>query len=404
MAAPLPRTGTILSSSAAGITEESTPLTTTTTKTATTSSLLPDWTKIELHEDDRPGPNSNARATAAVSSHPTKKRRQRNTRQDTLYWKGRAGPDYYKFVCQIQLVFTSAYISLLLLTVFPHMYHETSSTVQFIVFVIVSLLPFGLLLYTLQESVEYMTIVSNVGVHRMPQTVAQVIREGKVDRVIRSVVLMQKLQLAAANASTKASTTQGRKRDKKSSTSTSSSSLSINQTVELENAGKSFDAMDITGDGHLSVDELKVLLGAVGAPTTDEALNDILSLLDSDQDKDISKDEFLDFYLHHILSSPDDGNNHSKKYGDGNSAAKKELHALGKNIFRQFDRDGSGTITLSEFKAIIESFNVGLSIDELGSLVNEIDEDNTGCIGEHEFVALLENHRHLFQTHHLPPL
>ncbi len=66
----------------------------------------------------------------------------------------------------------------------------------------------------------------------MPQTVAQVIREEKADRVIRSVLLILKLQLAAATIASTPFT----KRDR-----SSPSPLSVDQTVKLSNAGKSFD-------------------------------------------------------------------------------------------------------------------------------------------------------------------
>lgn len=336
-------------------------------------SSLPTWTKIEFHEKDR------------TSDGPHKLGAKRGTRQDSFYWRGRDGPRHYRFVFQIQLVFTSAYISLLLMTFYPHMYRETSGA-EFVLFVVGSLLPFGLLLGSLRRSAAYMTVVSNIGAHRMPQTVAQVIREEKTARVVRSVVLVQKLQLlAAAPPPPKGPLTMRG----------SYSPMSAGQTLELESAGKAFDAMDKSGDGHVRAGELKDLLRALGAPTTDQSTGSILRLLDADQDGAVSRDAFLDFYRRNILSS---GEKKSKK------AVDREMKDLAGRIFRQLDRDRSGSMSLSEFKAIIESCNVGFTIDELGDLVNEIDEDNTGSIGEHEFVNLLDKHRSLFQTYHLPPL
>ena len=54
-----------------------------------------------------------------------------------------------------------------------------------------------------------------------------------------------------------------------------------------------------------------------------------------------------------------------------------------------FDKDDAGEITIEEFKRKLDAFNVGFSIDEVGAIVNELDEDNSGTIGLHEFEDLL---------------
>lgn len=286
-----------------------------------------------------------------------------------------------------QLVFTSVYGSLLLLTFYPSFF-STTSVAESIVFGIVSLIPFLLSLSGFRQSAANMTMISSIGVHRRPQTIAQVLREGKTDQVIRSVVLMQKLQMAATS-------NQGsRERSSETHPLSSMQDLTIDEKLELESAKKCFNAMDYDSSGQLEVAELESLMQSLGFKLSDDALLAILQLLDADSDGRVSEAEFLAFYAHTILGSSEE-HHHSLEH---------ELHHLGCQIFEQFDRDGSGEITLSEFKSILESFNVGFSIDELGKLVNEIDEDNTGSIGEHEFVGLLQKHRHLFEKYRLPEL
>ena len=48
------------------------------------------------------------------------------------------------------------------------------------------------------------------------------------------------------------------------------------------------------------------------------------------------------------------------------------LHHLAKDMFAQLDIDGSGELTLSEFKQIITQLDVGFTLDEIGQLVKEL--------------------------------
>lgn len=48
------------------------------------------------------------------------------------------------------------------------------------------------------------------------------------------------------------------------------------------------------------------------------------------------------------------------------------LHHLAKDMFAQLDIDGSGELTLTEFKQIITQLDVGFTLDEIGQLVKEL--------------------------------
>ena len=80
------------------------------------------------------------------------------------------------------------------------------------------------------------------------------------------------------------------------------------------------------------------------------------------------------------------------------------LHQLADSMFQQFDTDNSGEITLGEFKDVMEAFNVGFTLDEIGDIVNELDEQDNGSIHAHEFFELLEKHKYLFEDVKLPQL
>lgn len=265
----------------------------------------------------------------------------------------------------------------MVLSFFPFLFEKsTESNVELYSYVIVSLLPVYLLLTKYHTAAANLTLACSIGVHRRPQAVSQVIREGKTDRIIRAMITMQKLQLAASSDFTA------------SGNHHSSGATSDASSQELEEVAQTFDALDISGDGSISSSELGAVLKALGATATAESLTAMVTLLDKDKDGSISRTEFLDFYKEHMCF--DLGH-------DG-------LHELAKHLFEQIDADGSGEITLSEFKNVVDSFNVGFSVDEIGNLVNELDEQDNGTIGEHEFVELLEKHDHLFEKIKLPKL
>eukprot|EP00957_Ditylum_brightwellii_P119938 9153258-Ditylum_brightwellii.AAC.1 len=59
-------------------------------------------------------------------------------------------------------------------------------------------------------------------------------------------------------------------------------------------------------------------------------------------------------------------------------------------LFLLFDVNGSGDVTIGEFKTSLDAFNMAFTVDEIGELVMELDEDGNGMIGEEEFSDLLQ--------------
>ena len=65
--------------------------------------------------------------------------------------------------------------------------------------------------------------------------------------------------------------------------------LSAEQTEELK---KAFSVMDANGDGVVTKDELKTLLKGLGEDVTDEVVDEMIKLADSDGDGKVNFDEF----------------------------------------------------------------------------------------------------------------
>ena len=51
-----------------------------------------------------------------------------------------------------------------------------------------------------------------------------------------------------------------------------------------------------------------------------------------------------------------------------------------REIFNLVDRDNGGTITKEELAELLETLGIETSSDELGIMINEIDQDNNGEI------------------------
>jgi Ca2+-binding EF-hand superfamily protein len=338
-------------------------------------SSLPAWCRVDLENYME----SRSFIPKWLSPHTTP------TRQDTLFWSERKGPKMILLLFQIKLVFTAAYCALLILSFYPYMYHY-ESTVEFVAYLLVSLLPILIMGAESDESAANMSLISCIGVHRRPHSIAQVIREEKTDRIIRSLVILEKLQHAAEHGFQKP-----HPHDPHGSSSSSSHTI---DKAEIADVSKTFDAFDLARDGYIEDSELKEIMEKVGAPVTKESLEAMLNLLDKDKNGRVSKEEFLSFYKDHILSTHD-GEEHHGHHG---------FHDTAKYMFALFDTDKSGEITIGEFKSLLDAFNVGFTVDEIGELVNELDEQNNGTIGEEEFVELLEKHEHLFKKMETPQL
>eukprot|EP00978_Attheya_sp_CCMP212_P002587 scaffold5259_cov58-Attheya_sp.AAC.9 len=250
-----------------------------------------------------------------------------------------------------------------------------------------------------------MSQVSCMGSFRRPDVVATVIREQKTAHVVRAFLVLEKMYQAAHTQHTP--------------TNNMDQEITFDGQ-ELADITTTFEAFDKNGDGHLSSTEIANVVTALvrvlftffpfnfvldytccdnvnnrnrnksipmGGPMEPEKLNRMISALDTDMDGSVSKQEFLQWYGTQVMASRGDGVDVNVD-GDSHLNNKTRAHRL----FAMFDKNKSGKISIGEFKAILDKFNMGFTVDEVGEIVRELDEDGNIMIGLEEFEKLLEKY------------
>ena len=63
-----------------------------------------------------------------------------------------------------------------------------------------------------------------------------------------------------------------------------------------------------------------------------------------------------------------------------------------KQAFMMFDQDNSGSITVEELGAVINSLGQEMSEEELDSMISELDQNGDGLVDFEEFLSVMSVH------------
>jgi len=138
------------------------------------------------------------------------------------------------------------------------------------------------------------------------------------------------------------------------------------KVLDLKEAFENFDT-DHSGD--VDLHELEPLISSLGLDVPKAEVQQLIEQLDLDNDGKVSFPEFA----HRMLADEEDI--------DPEDAAAE--------IFLMIDTDKSGTLDVKEVQDAFKKFNTGLSPDELHSIIDELDDDDSGKISKEEFVTAL---------------
>ena len=81
------------------------------------------------------------------------------------------------------------------------------------------------------------------------------------------------------------------------------------------------------------------------------------------------------------------GSSHKSSNKKVDGVTKQQLVQY-RELFRKFDRDGSGSIDLEELNDMLKSCGMQMDLADLREIVEEFDEDNNGTIDFEEFVKI----------------
>ena len=133
-------------------------------------------------------------------------------------------------------------------------------------------------------------------------------------------------------------------------------------------------ALDVNGDGDISVEEMETLLKniKVRLQLSSKDIKEILHEFDKNDDGVVDMQEF-----------------------EGTLCSGGKRHAIHKALvqrsgirkaFNRFDKDGNGVITRDEFRKVVEAkYNASFSSSAVDKLMSNADKNNDGRIDFEEF-------------------
>ena len=130
-----------------------------------------------------------------------------------------------------------------------------------------------------------------------------------------------------------------------------------------------FELFDKDRDGAITTKELGTVMRNLGQNPSEEELKQMIREVDLDGSGTIDFKEFLCLMV---------------KKMKGNDTEEELLEA-----FKVFDRDGNGYITSHELRHIMTNLGEGLTPEEVEEMIREADLDNDGQIDYDEFVKMM---------------
>jgi Ca2+-binding EF-hand superfamily protein len=298
-------------------------------------------------------------------------------RHEMLFICDKLGPLLNAYVLSSHLIFQAIYIAITYAVLVPYI----CMSFQWywgLLYTVYATLPLMLELFGfLFRAIVRMSIVASVGLLRDSDYEREVIRAQKMNKVLRMMVLLTKLQAAETRAMSGKGSPRSQSYDPQDM-----SNLSELKKEEIHEISRVFDLYDMDKRGEVGPRQLKRILETLGF--TDEGFSDdeTFAIMDLDHDGRVSKHELIEWRLRTY-------------YGETERSSVESTEQLAKRLFRNIDTDNSGDVTLVEFHEALQvfnepPFNANLSDAEIISILKDFDEDGDGTISFEEFLKVVE--------------
>lgn len=152
-----------------------------------------------------------------------------------------------------------------------------------------------------------------------------------------------------------------------------------------------FDALDKDGSGKLSISELRALLTRPGggAALSDEEAAEVVSHFDANGDGEISYTEFLTMWADDVVGGPPTPPPMANMAAKQSSLASEAVPTTTREAFQVFDKDGSGSLSVSELRAILKRPDGGapLADEAIAKIIATYDQNGDGELQIDEVVS-----------------
>ena len=148
------------------------------------------------------------------------------------------------------------------------------------------------------------------------------------------------------------------------------------QKKELEAAFRLFDT---SGDGNIEASELKALLHSMGQKVSDAEAQQLCSEMDADGSGSVSLVEFLAVMASEV---------------DEEANEPLTVEKLTDDMFAILDKDASGIVSFKEFRAAMQSLPTGMTDEEIDEVLQEMFGGGGDTqIDKHEFIHFISAHK-----------
>jgi len=161
-----------------------------------------------------------------------------------------------------------------------------------------------------------------------------------------------------------------------------------------------FAEADVDSSGALSLQEFRSLLQNADLGLSDKDMRRVMADADVNNDGEVSYEEFLPLAVDLVTTMyarMDSTAQHEKDEDEARLEAQnyllhgmtqEQVEATMQDVFRSADADGSGALSVTEFRQACKDADIGLTKKEINLLMHQCDADGDGNISYDEFVPL----------------
>ena len=138
---------------------------------------------------------------------------------------------------------------------------------------------------------------------------------------------------------------------------------------EIEEIREAFNLFDTDGSGTIDPKELKAAMQSLGFEAKNQTIYQMIGDIDKDNDGSIDFEEFLDMM--------------TAKMSD------KDTREDIAKVFRLFDDDTSGSITLRNLRRVAKELGETMTDEELQEMIDRADSNGDGAVSMDDFYNIM---------------